>query len=72
MDLDILCPECEDSVMVEENGMRVCKECGHEMTLFEYHILLSERFSEVDNMMSIPNAVERRNFGKTRAKSVRH
>ena len=66
MDLDVLCPMCEDSVMVEENNLRICKECGHEMSLMEYQIYLASRFEALNTMLNLPNAVERRSFGSRR------
>ena len=67
MALDVLCPNCEDDVMVEEDGKRICKECEHEMSLMEYQIFLATRFAHVDNMLNIPNAIERRTFGRVKA-----
>lgn len=70
MDLDVLCPECEDSVMVEEDGKRVCKECGFEMSGMEYQIFLAQRFAYVDAIISIPNAIERRSFGRKKQRKA--
>ena len=66
MDLDVLCPMCEDSVMVEENGLRVCHECGHEMSLMEYQIYLASRFDELNTLLNTPTPSERKSFGLKR------
>ena len=64
MDLDILCPMCQDSVMCERDGMRVCDECGHEISIIEYQILLANRFAQINDAFMLPSRIERRNFGK--------
>lgn len=70
MDLDVLCPECEDSVMVEEGDKRVCKECEFEMSGMEYQIFLAQRFAYVDSIITIPNAIERRSFGRKKSRKT--
>lgn len=64
MDLDVLCPECEDAILEEKGDKRVCSECEFEMSIIDYQMYLAQRFAYVDNIINLPNARTRREFGR--------